>query len=115
MTISLTHLEDNVLLENVFDASDLVLRLALCKVRRRRSAIEYTAVGREFGHLCQLLNVSRLLLFGSRCLWCWRGGLGNGGANGIQSTGTCEVLDLKNTLVRWHDTYVQPPVQPERD
>jgi hypothetical protein len=57
-----------MLLENMLDASNLVLRLALCKLRRGRRAVDNGTIARKLGDLRKLLHIRRLLLRSGGCL-----------------------------------------------
>jgi hypothetical protein len=62
-----THLEDDVLREDVLDRRHDVLGLALGELDRLCAALEHGAVLGKLGHLGELLGVRRLRLARRRC------------------------------------------------
>ena len=52
-----TYLEDNMLLENMLDAIDLIFSFALRKLRRCCTAIEHRTICSKFGNLGKLMSV----------------------------------------------------------
>lgn len=64
------YLEDNVLLEDVFDNSDLILSFGFSELRRGGAAVEGRAKVSKLGHLFQLFEIGRLRFSGRRCNRC---------------------------------------------
>jgi hypothetical protein len=81
-----THLEDDVLLEDVLDDRDDVFGLGLGELDRPTAAPEDGSVGRQLGNLGELLGVERLrIAVGRRVRRSGGpvGELGFGGCGGI--------------------------------
>src|ERR1700722_2469283 len=64
------YLEDDVLLENMFDARNLVLCLAFRELRRFIAAVENGSIGGKFRDFSELFRIRRLRISSRKGLGC---------------------------------------------